>query len=77
MGAMMDYITEKELATYLTQCGLPTSKKYLEKLRAKGKGPVFKKWGRSIVYARQDVTQWVMNRTASSYTYTKSSYERA
>ena len=69
-----NFIPEADLAKELTACGLPTSKKLLEKLRRQGKGPAFKKWGARTVYNRQDVKQWVMNRMSSSYTYTKSSY---
>ncbi len=77
MSIKTDYITEKDLSVYLTnECGLPTSKKLLEKLRAQGKSPAFRKWGRTTVYARNDVDEWVSNKMAHLYKYTMSNYAK-
>lgn len=35
------------------------SESYLEKLRGSGKGPLFAKLGRRVVYRHPDVTAWV------------------
>lgn len=77
MSIKTDYITEKELSSYLTnECGLPTSKKLLEKLRAQGKAPAFRKWGRTTVYARHDVDEWVRTKLTGLYKYTMSNYAK-
>ena len=77
MGIKTDYITEKDLSVYLTnECGLPTSKKLLEKLRAQGKAPAFRKWGRTTVYARNDVDEWVRTKMGHLYKYTMSNYAK-
>lgn len=71
----MSFIYEKDLPDYLlSNYGLRVSKKGVEKLRARGQGPVFRKWFRFVVYDIQDVKQWVMNKTARCYTYTQSIY---
>lgn len=71
----MSFIYEKDLPAYLlNNYGLKASKKYLEKLRSKGQGPIFRKWANSTIYDLHDVEQWVSDKTASSYTYTQAVY---
>lgn len=71
----MKFITERELAKILSnEYGLPTSKKLLEKLRAKGKAPNFRVWSGKIVYEKQDIQTWLNNQMAISYKYTMPKY---
>lgn len=45
-------------------CGV--SKSYLDKLRSAGGGPTYIKIGRRIVYAREDVDDWLTARRRRS-----------
>lgn len=70
-------ITEKALVDYLnTVYGLPMSKKQIEKLRARGQAPMFRKWGRNTVYYREDIDNWVREKLSTCYKYTMSNYSK-
>ena len=49
-----DLMDEGEAADYLR-----LSERTLQGWRTKGKGPVFAKQGRRVVYLREDLLQWV------------------
>ena len=49
-----DLLDENEAADYLR-----LSERTLQGWRAKGRGPVFTKQGRRIVYLKEDLVEWV------------------
>lgn len=55
------YLTNNEAALYL---GL--GRQTLPKLRLRGNGPVFRKFGRSVRYAIEDLDAWAKDRCRRS-----------
>ena len=75
MEALMNPNTTSELRSsdqrrYLTQSQLSEelqiSERTLERMRCEGSGPMFKKAGRRVLYARADVDAWLDSQTYSS-----------
>jgi hypothetical protein len=58
----MEVLTRVQAAQILTGWGFPTSPKTLETLVSKGGGPVFRKFGRTVLYTREDLRDWVEKR---------------
>ena len=50
------YVSEHENA------GVPVSATTLATLATRGGGPIFRKWGRRVVYERADLDAWVASR---------------
>ncbi len=58
-----DFLSNGQAATYLK-----LSPRTLEKLRVIGGGPVFRKFGRRVIYALSDLNNWADERTCTSTT---------
>ena len=56
-----NYLTQSQLAAELQ-----ISERTLERMRCDGSGPLFKKAGRRVLYARADVDAWLDSQTFSS-----------
>ncbi len=65
-----EYLTTKEASIFLGSFGLPTSIKYLEKLRYSGNGPNFYKWGNKIVYQKSDLIIWIEKKLSVPFKFT-------
>ncbi|WP_375690195.1 helix-turn-helix transcriptional regulator [Pseudooceanicola sp. LIPI14-2-Ac024] len=52
-------MNRKELAKYLTEHGLQTSPRTLEKWAQMGEGPLYQRYRRAAVYHRDDVDTWL------------------
>ena len=55
------FLLETEAAEFLR-----ISRRTLERWRIQGTGPIFRKHGRRVVYARDDLLKWTDNRKANS-----------
>jgi hypothetical protein len=58
---MMDYLTQDEAAAFLR-----VSERSLERWRVEGQGPLFRRFGRRVVYARSDLLAWADQRVFQS-----------
>jgi hypothetical protein len=57
------YLRRKEAADYVaTVYGFPCSRQWLAKLAVVGGGPVYRKAGRTPLYAPADLDQWAESR---------------
>jgi hypothetical protein len=57
------YLRRLEAADYIrTKYGFPCSRQWLAKLAVVGGGPVFRKAGRTPIYALADLDAWAVNR---------------
>jgi hypothetical protein len=45
-------------AHFLTERGFPTAKRTLEKLASAGGGPVYRVFGRRVIYRASDLLEW-------------------
>lgn len=52
-------LTPREAASFLSSIGISRTPATLAKLRVVGGGPKFRRFGRSIRYARNDLNDWV------------------
>lgn len=52
----ISYVTTTEAAHFLR-----LSRRTLEKMRLDGRGPIYRKMGRSVRYAVDDLTEWANN----------------
>ncbi len=50
--------TRHEAAQYLTEQGLKTSPKYLQKLATVGGGPLYQRWGNKALYTDENLDAW-------------------
>lgn len=51
------YLTQDQTATYLN-----ISRRYLQQLRRKGEGPVFRRHSTTILYHIDDLVKWSLDR---------------
>jgi hypothetical protein len=58
---MTEYLTQDEAATLLR-----VSERSLERWRVEGQGPLFRRFGRRVVYARSDLFAWADQRVFQS-----------
>jgi excisionase family DNA binding protein len=58
---MTDYLTQDEAAALLR-----VSERSLERWRVEGQGPLFRRFGRRIVYGRSDLQAWAEARVFQS-----------
>lgn len=58
----MQYLNTAKAAELLATCGVPATRKTLEKLRTVGGGPAFRKFGRRVLYSEPDLQQWINSR---------------
>ncbi len=66
---MVSYLTKKQASEYLTnELGLPISEKTLSKYISIGGSPIFRKFGRRVVYSIEDLTSWADNRLSKPVT---------
>ncbi|MGL1921580.1 MAG: helix-turn-helix domain-containing protein [Hyphomicrobiales bacterium] len=56
-----EYLITKDVAEHIS-----VSKKTLERWRYIGTGPIFKKFGRSVRYAKGDLDKWVEEQSFQS-----------
>jgi hypothetical protein len=57
------FFRTEEASTYLKhEHGIPVAPRTLVKLRVTGGGPAFHKFGRSVVYASDDLLRWAKDR---------------
>jgi hypothetical protein len=65
LDALPVFLTQRAVAELL---GL--SERTLERFRAEGRGPAFRKFGRRVIYGREDVLSWsdAQRRTSTSDT---------
>lgn len=49
-------------ADFIRAKGFPTTKRTLAKLRCVGGGPAFRRFGRRIVYEREELINWIERR---------------
>ena len=56
---MRRYLSTESAAEYLESCGAPFSKKTLEVWRCQGRGPAYKKIGRKVFYAVEDLDRFL------------------
>ena len=52
------YLNRREAAAALTAAGFPTATATLEKLATVGGGPTYRKYGRKVIYDRDDLFAW-------------------
>ena len=72
----MQYLTEKQASSDLSdELGLKISEKTLSKYITTGGGPVYYKFGNRVVYAANDLNDWVNNKMSKplrgSFEYVK------
>ena len=61
MPTKTEYLTTVEAAHHLN-----LSHRTLEKMRIQGDGPIFRKFGRRVLYKRDDLEEWAENRKRHS-----------
>lgn len=55
----MQYLNTVKAAEALQQRGIPATAKTLQKYRAVGGGPAFRKFGVRVLYAESDLQLWI------------------
>ena len=60
-----EFLRPDQAAVFLTSAGFPTAKATLAKLRCVGKGPTFRRFGRHILYAPNDLHAWASQRIST------------
>jgi hypothetical protein len=58
LGNSQGFLDPKRASEFLTKRGLPTAIRTLAKLRCIGGGPIFRRFGRRIVYERHALDTW-------------------
>lgn len=58
-------LTREKAAEYLTKLGYPTTRSSLARLAVSGGGPVYRKWGRNVLYRPDDLLTWIEERGGS------------
>ena len=58
------FLTRGEAAEFLTDRGYKTAPRTLAKLASVGGGPVYRSFGRRVVYAEPDLIAWAKSRTS-------------
>ena len=53
-----NWLQAREAAAALTATGFPTATATLEKLATVGGGPTYRKYGRKVIYDRDDLFAW-------------------
>ena len=61
MDGTQEYMTCKQAARLLS-----LSPRTLEKFRVNGGGPIFRKFGRRVIYSRKDLEYWARSRQCTS-----------
>jgi hypothetical protein len=57
------YLTTKQAAIFLAeQNGIPIAPRTLTKLRVIGGGPIFRRFGRLVIYDSKDLLEWAAGR---------------
>jgi len=56
---LKEYLSRREAAQYVSDCGLPLSKNTLQKYATVGGGPPYRKFGNRAVYRAPDLDAWV------------------
>lgn len=64
------YFNRGEAAEYVRGKGLPCTKATLAKLACVGGGPIFRKFGRNVVYLAVDLNDWIAARLSGPKTST-------
>lgn len=60
------YLRRREAALYIqTTFGFPCSRQWLAKLAVIGGGPIYRKAGRTPIYAPSDLDAWALERIGS------------
>jgi hypothetical protein len=57
------YLNRRQAAACLSDQGFPTAPATLEKLASTGGGPMYRKYGRRVIYERGDLLAWAAART--------------
>ena len=56
---MIQFLTKKQASDFLTsELGMPTSDKTLSKLITCGGSPLYQKFGRRVLYTRENLIEW-------------------
>ncbi len=53
------FLSREEAATYIKVKGLRCAKTTLQKYATTGGGPVYQKFGRAVVYTRDNLDKWI------------------
>lgn len=61
------YYTKREAAAYLCSLGLPVAEKSLSKYITIGNGPNYQKFGRRVVYTKDNLEKWANGRLSKTY----------
>ncbi len=64
------YYNRGEAAKHVRDKGLPCAKSWLAKLACIGGGPIFRRFGRNVVYTASDLDDWIEARLTGPKTST-------
>ncbi len=62
MSEQKQYLRRREAAVELSRSGFPITEKTLATKATRGGGPPFCRFGRAVLYARDDLLAWAQNR---------------
>ena len=71
------FLTTKQAAVFLAeQNGIPIAPRTLTKLRVIGGGPIFRRFGRLVIYDCKDLLDWAAGRISGPLASTSTSVNR-
>lgn len=59
------YLTRVEAIRYLSDRGIPIAKNTLSTLATRGGGPIYRRFGRQVVYLPSELDSWVAEKLSA------------